>query len=156
MTIFSPAFQGGGAIPQKFTCDGERINPPLRFTDVPAGAQSLVLMMDDIDAVHRPDNIWNHWLLWNIPPDTHEIPEASEPPGICGHTTGGETEYQPPCPPEGEHRYVFRLYALDAMLELDYERTRRPALLRAMEGHVLASAELQGRYRRGAVRRAGR
>ncbi len=155
MRIYSPAFLEGAPIPRNYTCDGQRVNPPLRFSDVPPGARSLVLIMDDIDATDQPDGIWNHWLLWNIPAGTREIAEASTPPGISGHTTGGETEYQPPCPPQGEHRYVFRLYALETMLELDYERTRRADILRAMEGHVLDSAELQGRYSRGAVREAG-
>jgi Raf kinase inhibitor-like YbhB/YbcL family protein len=150
MRIESPAFEDNGNIPARYTCDANRVNPPLRFIDLPQGTRSLALIMDDIDVPrsNRPDGLWNHWLLWNIPAETRGVGEGAEPPGISGHTTGGETEYQGPCPPEGEHRYVFRLYAIDTMLNLDYESTRRDGVLRAMEGHVLAMAELTGRYRR--------
>lgn len=157
MKIDSPAFADMGAIPARYTCDAERLNPPLRFTGVPGAARSLALMMDDIDVPrsHRPDGLWNHWLVWNLPPDTPGIAEGAAPPGISGHTSGGETEYQPPCPPEDEHRYVFRLYALDNMLDLDLASTRRDDLLRAMEGHTVARAKLTGRYRRQGAARGG-
>ena len=150
MRIESPSFRNGGQIPVRYTCDGQNINPSLQFSDVPEGCRSLVLIMDDIDVPrsNRPDGIWNHWLLWNIPPDTREIAEGTIPRGVQGHTTGGELEYQGPCPPNGEHRYVFKLFALDTTLDLDLEATRRPDLLKAMEGHILASAELVGRYTR--------
>lgn len=148
MRIHSPAFADGADIPVDYSCDGKGINPPLVFSDVPAQAKSLALIMDDIDVPpsNRPDGIWNHWLLWNIPPNCRGIFEASEPPGISGHTTGGETDYQPPCPPDREHRYVFRLFALDRVLDLDYESTRHDTLLSAIAGHILAEAELTGRY----------
>ncbi|MDX2150874.1 MAG: YbhB/YbcL family Raf kinase inhibitor-like protein [Bryobacteraceae bacterium] len=153
MKITSEAFEDHGSIPAEYTCDGRRVNPPLSFEDVPRDAQSLVLIMDDIDASHMPDSIWNHWLLWNIAPETKGIAAAvGTPPGVNGHSTGGELEYQGPCPPEGEHRYVFRLFALDRELHLDVEATRRPSLLKAMEGCILARAELTGRYARTLAR----
>lgn len=157
MKILSPAFDDQESIPARYTCDAGRVSPPLRFTGVPRAARSLVLIMDDIDVPrsNRPDGRWNHWLVWNIPPDTDGIAEGATPPGISGHTTGGETEYQAPAPPQGEHRYVFRLYALDTMLNLDVEKTRREDLLRAMDEHVIAEAELTGRYRRQEVARGG-
>ncbi len=150
MRIQSPSFEEGGLIPQKYSCDGQKVNPPLSFHDIPQNARSLVLTMDDIDVPksNRPDGLWNHWLLWNIPANTSGIAEAAQPPGVSGQTTGGETEYQGPCPPDREHRYVFRLYALDTMLNLDHGSTRRAELLKAMEGHVVAQAELTGRYNR--------
>lgn len=150
MRIESSAFKDGYPIPERHTCDGSRTSPPLSFMDIPESARSLVLIMDDIDVPKssRADGLWNHWLLWNIPPHCKGLGENVQPPGVCGRTTGGETEYQPPCPPEGAHRYVFRLYALDIMLDLKYEKTRRDSLLKAMQGHILAEANLTGRYQR--------
>jgi len=120
------------------------------FLGVPKKAKSLVLIMDDIDVptAHRANGIWNHWLLWNIPAAIKGIGEGVTPPGIQGHTTGGEVKYQGPCPPRGKHRYRFQVYALDTMLDVDTETGRRQDVLKAMEGHVLDSAVLEGQYKK--------
>ena len=156
MKISSSAFQDGAPIPSKYSCDGQRINPPLEFSGVPENTQSLVLIMDDIDVPrsNRPDGIWNHWLLCNIPPDTRLIAE-NEAPGTSLQTTGGEREYQGPCPPSGEHRYVFRLFALREPLDIDPNTARRDDVLRAMEGKIIARAELTGTFRRARTGAAG-
>jgi Raf kinase inhibitor-like YbhB/YbcL family protein len=152
MRIESSAFKNAGTIPIKFTCDGKKINPPLMFMDVPKKAKSLALIMDDIDVPvsSRSDGLWNHWLVWNMPATTKGIGEGTVPPGIQGHTTGGRTEYQSPCLSAAaeEHRYYFRLYALDIVLSVDTEETRRSELLKAMKGRILAQAELMGKYAR--------
>lgn len=147
MQIYSTAFKNGEGIPDKYTCKSEGVNPPLYFRNVPKKAESLVLVMDDIDVPveNRPDGIWNHWLVINMPSSTTKVPESSKAPGIEVHTTGGEFEYQPPCPPSGEHRYFFKLYALDKELDLDPEETYKGDVLKAMEGHILEEAELMGR-----------
>ncbi len=145
MIISTPIFKNGGNIPPKYTCDGENVNPPLEISDVPAGARSLVLIMDDPDS---PGGAWLHWSVWNIDPKTTEIMENSAPAGAVEGATGfGRTGYGGPCPRSGEHRYFFRLYALDSKLNLP-AGARRPELEQAMAGHVLAEAELTGRYRR--------
>lgn len=150
MELKSAAFVHGGEIPRKYTCDGENINPPLSISGVPAGAESLVLIMDDPDVPRsvRPDGMWDHWLVWDIPPETMEIAEGSEPPGTVGRNTSGETGYQGPCPPDREHRYFFRVYALDAVLGLSPDKTGKDDLFAAMSDHILGQAELMGRYKR--------
>jgi len=145
MTISTPAFKNGENIPAKYTCDGDNINPLLEISGVPAGAKSLVLIMDDPDS---PSGTWLHWLVWNIDPATTEIPENSVPAGaVQGATSFGDIGYGGPCPHSGEHRYFFRLYALDFGLDLP-AGTERPDLERAIAGHILAQAELMGTYRR--------
>lgn len=150
MELKSTAFEEEGRIPLKYTCDGENVSPPISISGVPDGAESLVLIMDDPDVPKsvRPDGVWDHWLVWNIPPDTREIPEGEEPSGTVGQNTSGSTGYQGPCPPDREHRYFFRLYALDTALDLRPEGTRKDDILSAMSGHVLEEAELMGRYNR--------
>lgn len=146
MKISSPAFENNQKIPSKYTCDGENINSPLAIAEVPEQARSLVLIMDDPDA---PMGTWVHWLLWNIDPKTTEILENSVPKDtICGTNTGGNTNYDGPCPPSGTHRYFFRLYALDTKLNLD-SSANRAQLDEAMKNHVIAQAELVGLYTRG-------
>ena len=146
MQITSPVFGHNKKIPKKYTCDGEDVSPPLTFADVPEGAQSLVLIHDDPDA---PAGTWAHWLFWNIPPDTREILENSVPDGaVEGVQSWGRTGYGGPCPPSGTHRYFFKLYALDTQFNLP-PSTDIKALEAAMEGHVLAQAELVGLYQRG-------
>lgn len=148
MFIRSPAFTHTQAIPLKFTCDGENISPPLIFGDVPPEALSLVLIMDDPDVPPTaPVKIWDHWVLFNIPPATREILEDSTPPGMLGQNTRGAVAYGGPCPPDREHRYFFRLYALDTMLDLP-EGATRVDVDQAMQKHVIAQAELMGRYKR--------
>jgi Raf kinase inhibitor-like YbhB/YbcL family protein len=149
MKLTSSAFELGGKIPSKHTCDGEDTNPPLTVSEVPPGTKSLVLIMDDPDVpTHiREDGMWDHWVVFNIPPDLHEIKEGGEPRGIHGIGTGGNLEYFGPCPPDGEHRYFFKLYALDIELDLE-EKATKHQVERAMEGHVLEKSELMGRYER--------
>lgn len=150
MKIESSAFQNNQAVPSKYTCDGENINPPLSFSDVPKDAKSLILIMDDPDVPKtiRPDGMWDHWLVWNIPAGTTIINEGSTPPGIVGKNTGGQFGYQGPCPPDREHRYFFKLYALDTMLSLNTPTTTKQILEQAMEGHILEKTELIGLYKR--------
>lgn len=149
MRLTSSAFEHGGKIPSRHTCDGANVNPHLRIQDVPSGAKSLVLIMDDPDVPKaiRPDGMWDHWVVFDIPPDLREIPEGKEPPGVAGVGTGGNTTYFGPCPPDREHRYFFKLYALDAKLGLP-ARSTKAQVEKAMEGHILAKAELMGRYER--------
>lgn len=149
MKLTSPVFEHNGSIPAKYTCDGEDINPPLQVSDVPESAQSLVLVMDDPDVPEsvRADRMWVHWVVYDIPPDTTDIPEGKRPPGIEGQGTSGDLGYHGPCPPDREHRYFFKLYALDTMLDLS-EGVSKAEVEQAMQGHVLDHAELIGRYER--------
>lgn len=149
MKLISTAFENGGKIPPKHTCDSEGISPPLAFADVPEGAKSLVLLMDDPDVPKnlRPDGMWDHWVVFNIPPDTRHVAEGREPPGTPGKGTGGNLGYYGPCPPDREHRYFFRLYALDTMLDLS-EGADKKSVEAALQGHVLQQAPLMGRYER--------
>lgn len=149
MKITSSAFGHNQLIPTEYTCDGQNVNPHLAFSEVPIDAKSLVLIMDDPDVPKsiRPDGMWNHWLIWNMPPDTKGIVQGEIPKGVIGKNTSGKTEYQGPCPPDREHRYFFKLYALDTVLIINQSATKQD-LEKAMEGHVLLQAELIGRYKR--------
>jgi len=145
MTITSPAFRNGEFIPPKFTCDGADVNPALIIGNVPPEAKSLALIMDDPDA---PGGMWVHWVVWNIDAKTREIKENSVPPGAkLGVNDFRKAPYGGPCPPPGTHRYFFKLYALDELLDLG-SVTTKGALEKAMKGHILAQAELLGRYKR--------
>lgn len=145
MKIESTAFGHNGKIPAKYTCDGENISPPLAFLSVPKSALSLALIMDDPDA---PVGLWVHWLLWNISTKTMTIREGETPKeAVAGTTSFGAAQYGGPCPSDGEHRYFFKLYALDIELELPKE-TVKEGLEEAMTGHVLDKAELVGLYNR--------
>ena len=110
MKITSSAFQEGGNIPSKFTCDGSDTSPPLQISGVPSKAKSLVLIADDPDA---PGGPFTHWLVWNIPPQTNSIAEASAPKGVHGTNDFGKLGYGGPCPPPGAHRYPFKIFAVD-------------------------------------------
>lgn len=149
MNITSPVFDQTELIPSLYTCDGEDISPPLQFSNVPPGAKSLVLIMEDPDVPKtlRADGRWDHWVVCNIPPTTTEIPEGEEPSGVPGAGTSGSTHYQGPCPPDREHRYFFKLYALDVILNLSTGVSKKD-VEQAMRGHILAQAELVGRYER--------
>lgn len=149
MQLASSAFKNKDKIPSKYTCDGKNVSPELTITGVPPDAESLVLIMDDPDVPEsvRKDRMWDHWVVFNIPPGTTHIPENSQPPGIPGRNTGGSLHYQGPCPPDREHRYFFKLFALDTMLPLEKGATKSQ-VEEAMEGHVLAHTELMGRYER--------
>ncbi|MBI2551718.1 YbhB/YbcL family Raf kinase inhibitor-like protein [Candidatus Uhrbacteria bacterium] len=145
MRIESPAFGQNERIPKKYTCDGEDVNPPLTIADVPEGTKSLALIHDDPDAT---DGTWVHWTVWNITPDTRALEEGKVPQGAMeGTQSWGRTGYGGPCPPSGAHRYFFKLYALDATLDLPAS-TDAQGLTSAMEGHILAQAELIGLYER--------
>jgi Raf kinase inhibitor-like YbhB/YbcL family protein len=144
MKITSSAFQEGGNIPSKFTCDGSDTSPPLQITGAPAEAKSLVLIADDPDA---PGGLFTHWLVWNIPPRTSSIAEGSAPKGVQGTNDFGNPGYRGPCPPPGVHRYSFKVFALDRELDLR-SGAKRSQVDAAMKGHVVAQGELMGRYGR--------
>jgi len=145
MTVESPAFKDNSTIPKQYTCDGKDINPPLVFRNIPPGARSLALIVDDPDA---PAGIWVHWVLWNIDPGTTEIRENSVPTGALeGRNDFRRTIYGGPCPPSGTHRYFFKLYALDTMLNIDRNSTKQD-LEKAMKGHILGEARTVGLYKR--------
>lgn len=146
----SPAFKEGEVIPAKYTCDGEDISPPLSWSPLPEGTRSIALICDDPDA---PMGTWVHWVLYNLPPESRSLPEnfpkdARLEDGTCqGMTDFGRPGYGGPCPPVGTHRYYFRIYALDTLVDLK-PGAGKAGLLRAMKEHLLAEGELMGRYQR--------
>ncbi len=145
MEIKSSAFAAGASIPSKYTCDVQNpTNPPLQFTGVPANAKSLVLIMNDPDVPKTliPSGEFDHWLIWNIAPNSKGIKEGDTNQGLNGR---GKEGYIGPCPPDREHRYFFRLYALDVRLE-NTKINNRKDLEDAMKGHIIEQAELMGRY----------
>jgi Raf kinase inhibitor-like YbhB/YbcL family protein len=144
MKITSSAFQEGGNIPSKFTCDRLDTSPALQITGVPSEAKSLVLIADDPDA---PGGLFTHWLIWNIPPQTNSIAEGITPKGVHGTNDFGKPGYKGPCPPPGAHRYSFKIFALDRELELR-ALAKRSQVDAAMKGHVIGQGELIGRYER--------
>ncbi|TFG50031.1 MAG: YbhB/YbcL family Raf kinase inhibitor-like protein [Anaerolineales bacterium] len=144
MSLTSPAFNNGEAIPTQYSCDGEDLSPDLDWFGIPQGTQSLALIMDDPDA---PVGTWIHWVLYNIPADKPGLRTGITGAGLDGTNSWGSTGYGGPCPPGGTHRYFFKLYALDMMLDLN-PGAKKQALLAALEGHILAQAELMGTYTR--------
>ncbi len=150
MKLTSSAFHEGGIIPSLYTCEGKNINPPLDISGVPPHAKSLVLLVDDPDVPKtlRPDGMYDHWVVTDMPPDIKKIHEHSKPPGIEGRNTGGDNKYRGPCPPDREHRYFFKLYALDKMLHFSAGCTKKE-VEKAMQGHILAECQLMGRYEKG-------
>lgn len=149
MHLTSPAFTPNGMIPSRYTCDGADVSPPLSWDAPPAGTQSLVLIVDDPDA---PVGTFVHWVLYNLPPQLRQIPEHLTPTtlpkgAIVGKNDFHRMSYGGPCPPGGIHRYFFKLYAVDRILNLPNGATKAQ-VMQAIEGHVLASAELIGRYAR--------
>lgn len=154
LTLSSPAFPSGGQIPARYTCDGDDLSPPLSWSGAPEDTRSFALILDDPDAPdpRAPKTTWVHWVLFNLPPTVHELPEGAGSAGLpegarMGTNDWKRTGYGGPCPPIGRHRYVHKLYALDAMLTLGDAPTKAE-LERAMEGHVLARGELVGTYQR--------
>lgn len=152
LTITSPAFSHGGAIPSLYTCEGKDISPALEFSGVPQGAKSLALVVHDPDAPDpkAPRIDWVHWVLYNLPPSCkglpENVPESALPPGtLPGVTDFKRTGWGGPCPPIGRHRYFFVLYALDTVLP-DLRTPTRQGLERAFAGHLLAKAEVMGTY----------
>ena len=153
MIITSSAFAHNGKIPKHVTCEGQDVSPPLLWSGIPAGAKSLVLIVDDPDAPDpaAPRMTWVHWLLYNLPADCAGLPEAVKvlPEGTLeGLNDWKRTGYGGPCPPIGRHRYFHNLYALDVVLpELQKPDKRR--LEQAMQGHIMAEAQLLGTYQKG-------
>jgi Raf kinase inhibitor-like YbhB/YbcL family protein len=143
LQISSPAFLANSSIPSQYTCDGAGINPTLSFSGIPPRTQSLVLIMDDPDVPKTmiPSGEFVHWLNWEIAADSKGIPEGTGKNGVNGT---GKPGYMGPCPPDREHRYFFKLYALDSKLTGPF--ANKAALEKAMEGHVLQKAELVGKY----------
>ena len=150
MKLESTAFTADGMIPSSYTCDGQDISPPLSWDAPPAATQSLALIVDDPDA---PGDIFVHWVLYDLPPEIYQLPKgvSTEPTlssgGVQGKNDFGKFGYGGPCPPSGIHRYFFKLYALDRQLGLKAGATKAQ-LEAAMNGHILAAAELIGRYAR--------
>ncbi|MCP4688378.1 MAG: YbhB/YbcL family Raf kinase inhibitor-like protein [Desulfobacterales bacterium] len=150
MKLTSAAFTEGAMIPVKYTCDGADPSPPLQWGPAPGGARSFALICDDPDA---PAGNWVHWVYYSIPADVKALPEnvgAAERPGpggVQGKNDFRKLGYGGPCPPGGTHRYYFKLYALDAVLDLPPGASKK-TLLKAMEGHILEEAQLMGRYKR--------
>jgi len=152
LTISSPAFANNDMIPMRYTCEGEDISPPLAFGGIPAGAASLALIVDDPDAPDpaAPKMTWVHWLVYNLDPAIAGLSEGVTelpPPAGSGRNDFGRPRYGGPCPPIGNHRYMFKLYALDTILP-DLGTPDKETLLRAMEGHILEKAVLIGRYQK--------
>ncbi len=143
MKLVSPEFENNKAIPAKFSCEGKGVNPPLSIENIPEGAKSLVLIVDDPDA---PMGTFVHWVVYDIP-IISKIGENSIP-GKQGITTARTKDYVPPCPPFGTHRYLFKIYALDKELGLK-EGVDKNTVLKAMEGHILGKTELIGLYKKG-------
>lgn len=150
MKIVSSSFENGQAIPEKYSCDGESINPPLEFSEVPNSAKTLVLIVDDPDVPKnlKPDGVFDHWVVFNIPATTTSIKENSTPPGVQGLNSSSQNKYTGPCPPDKEHRYFFKLYALDTKLDFADDKIDKKSVEEKMKGHILDQAELVGVYNR--------
>jgi Raf kinase inhibitor-like YbhB/YbcL family protein len=150
--VISDAFLEGETIPVKYTCDGDDLSPDLRWSDIPPNTKSLALICEDPDA---PSGMFTHWVLYNLPPTATELPEGvSTEERLTNGAIQGQNDfkrigYGGPCPPPGDsaHRYFFRLYALDAELQLQ-AGARRDDLVLAMESHILARGHLMGAYQR--------
>jgi len=149
MHLTSTAFKHEEKIPSRYTCDGKNVSPPLRIESIPKNAVSLALIMDDPDVPKhiRPDGMWDHWVVFNIPVSITTIKEAAEPFGTHGITTSKTLAYTGPCPPDREHRYFFKVFALDTVLNLPGGSTKKQVLA-AINGHILDEAVLMGRYER--------
>jgi len=155
LTLSSPAFAPGAAMAARHTCDGNEVSPALQWTGMPAETKSFALVVDDPDAPDpaAPQRTWVHWVLYDLPETAHGLPEAVAAAQLPAGTQQGvndwkRTGYGAPCPPKGRHRYVFKLYALDRTLP-NLHKPDKAQLLKAMEGHVVAHAELIGTYQRG-------
>ncbi|MCA9874764.1 MAG: YbhB/YbcL family Raf kinase inhibitor-like protein [Anaerolineales bacterium] len=145
VSLTSPTFADGEAIPPKYTCDGEDISPPLSWQGVPEEAASLVLIMDDPDA---PGGTWVHWVLYNIPPALSSLPENAAAGAVAfgqGYNSWQRPGFGGPCPPSGTHRYFFTLYALDSQLSLPENATKED-VENALAGHILVQTQLMGTY----------
>lgn len=153
LTITSPAFTNSGPIEARYTCEGMDTSPELQWTGEPSQTRSFALIVDDPDAPdpQAPKTTWVHWVVYNIPSKAHDLPENSGKQGLPAGARDGTNDwkrvgYGGPCPPVGTHRYFFKLYALDTVLP-DLNRPTKSQLLNAMQGHVLAEAQLVGTYK---------
>lgn len=154
LNVTSTAFQQAGAIPSRYTCEGKDVSPPLGWSGAPGATKSFALIVDDPDAPDpaKPQRVYVHWVVYNIPSGTNALPENASQQGmpkgaVHGKNDWGKTEYGGPCPPIGRHRYFFKLYALDTTLT-DLSTATKADLERAMEGHVVGSGELMGTYQK--------
>jgi Raf kinase inhibitor-like YbhB/YbcL family protein len=154
LTLSSSAFDANGSIPTLYTCEGKDVSPPLTWKGVPPGTRSLALIVDDPDVPDpaKPQRVWVHWVLYNLPADAAGLPAGVQtedlPAGTLeGRNDWGRTGYGGPCPPIGRHRYFHKLYALDTLLA-DLKGPSKADLERAMEGHILESSELIGTYQK--------
>jgi Raf kinase inhibitor-like YbhB/YbcL family protein len=162
LSITSVAFRPDGAIPKRYTCDADDLSPPLAWSGLPPGTQSLVLIVEDPDAPdpEAPKTIWVHWVLYNVPSTTTSLGEDAArrglPPGtLTGRNDWGRAEYGGPCPPVGRHRYFHRLFALNAVLP-DLHGPKKSALESAMRHYVLAESALVGTYAKATRGASGR
>jgi len=152
LSLSSSAFESGDTMPSEYTCDADEVSPPLSVAGAPEGTRSFVLIMEDPDVpkIVKPDGVFLHWLVFNIPSEMQEVPEGGMV-GVSGHNGMGKEGYIGPCPPPqyepSEHRYFFKLYALDSMLGLSAGATKEE-VMQAMQGHILGETELMGRYKR--------
>jgi len=150
LAISSTAFSNGGMIPSRYTCDGANISPPLQWSGLPAGTKTVALIVDDPDA---PAKTWVHWVVYDLPANTTQLPENIKPQeNLAGGGKQGTNDFKKigyggPCPPSGTHRYFFKLYAVDIQTSLGPGATK-DELLKTMESHVLAQGELVGKYKR--------
>ena len=143
LDLKSDAFLNGQSIPAKYSCIGKNISPALTWSNPPAGTQSFALIVDDPDA---PAGTWVHWVLFNIPSTTTSLEESADMSAVTvGKNSSGNMRYDGPCPPSGTHRYYFKLYALDSILDLSPGASKEQ-LLTAMKGHILAQGELMGTF----------
>ena len=154
LKITSSVFQHGGSIPAKYTCEGQDISPPLAWSDVPSSAKSIALIVDDPDAPDpaKPQRVYVHWVVYNIPTSATSSPENASKSGlpkgaVQGKNDWGKAEYGGPCPPIGRHRYFFKLYALDTSLA-GLSSPSKADLEKAMTGHIVDSGELMGTYQK--------
>ncbi len=145
-TLESEAFDNGGVIPRKYGYKNGNLSPPLKISGAPENTSSLALIMDDPDAMGAVGKVWVHWVLWNIDPSTMELKENSIPSDCFeGETDFGEIGYGGPAPPDKEHSYIFKLYALDQKLDADKSSTKKQ-IEKAMNNHIIAETRLEGRY----------
>jgi len=145
-TLESEAFDNGEVIPRKYGYKNGNQSPPLKISGVPENTLSLALIMDDPDAMGAVGKVWVHWVLWNIDPSTIELKENFIPSDCLeGETDFGEIGYGGPAPPDKEHTYIFKLYALDQKLDIDKDSTKKQ-IEKAMDNHIIAETRLEGRY----------
>ncbi len=147
MRVISKAFENEGQIPKKYTCEGFGLNPPLQILDIPQKARSLVLLSwdSDVPLSAGTNGNWDHWIVFNINPNLCEIKEGVEPDGVHGITTSNTHEYVAPCPPDREHRYFFKIYAIDILLNLTEQATRKE-VENAIKNHIIDEAQIIGKY----------